>query len=111
MSRHHTVTRTLKGPLDVTAGWDQALQHFFLSVNDPEKEESDTGASNVHESLDDQRLRGPGRGTLHRPRNGYGWDELLAVLAHLNLTLPAEMLAALRDDQRHNTGNRNQEWS
>ena len=99
MTQHRMMGKIGELDVQVMAGWDRPLQHFFLDVVDPATEEDEDGeVPMIYSSMYDPRLVVAGRGSLERPFAGLGFEELKARLSELCLDVPGALLEVLAAD-------------
>jgi hypothetical protein len=86
MSRHFGPAQGPRGGKHyVVAGYDRPLRSYFLTVYRGD-------AARPHRCITTMTLSSP--------------DDIVAVLDALRLTAPTDLVEAVRDDGKHNVGNR-----
>jgi len=101
MSQHYYQTRSAEGvAVQVLAGWDRPLGHFFLVVEQVAPE--DMGEEPLYSNLDD-----PAGGLAQVDSFAY----YRGVLASMGIALPAAMVEAIESDKAENVGNRVKDWT
>ncbi len=92
----HTFIDTYSGrPIEISIGWDRPLQGYFMFIEYLDDSESDEGEEGpLWSSLDQD------------PSHPKIIDPFLDVLCQLQIGIPMEMVAEIKADGMHNTGNK-----
>ena len=99
MTQHRMMGKIGELDVQVMAGWDRPLQHFFLDVIDPSAEkDEDKKVPMIYSSMYDRRPVVAGRGSLERPFAGLGFGELKERMSELCLDVPGTLLGVLASD-------------
>ncbi len=100
MSQHSYDAKLPDGtPVQITAGWDEAMQWLFLDVEGPTDDKRTDEEGYLYSSLGDQNC----------PKQL--WSYFAERLAELELEIPSGMTKAIKFDMAVNAGNGILDWS
>jgi hypothetical protein len=103
MSQHRLRTTHPKhGRIDLLAGWDRPLQGYFLTIELIDAPDGPDGETPfLYTNLGDDNL----------PLGmADSFDYFAPILARLDITLPAAMIADIKADGAANMGNKERNW-